>query len=205
VKKGIAAAQKGDREYARELLTQAAGLDPSSEDAWMWLASISDYPEELLAFLNKVLAINPSNERAVEWHAATRSLLAKTFVQRGIAAHNDGSHDLAGSCFDQALDHDANYAVAWMWKARAAGSDDEKVQYLERVLEIDPDNEEANAAIAPFREPSRLGERRSSRRGRSRRPALCRGVAFSIRERPSPSSAGRTAPCPLRPPWPPRW
>jgi twitching motility two-component system response regulator PilG len=154
VKKGIAAAQKGDREHARELLTQAAGLDPSSEDAWMWLASISDYPEELLAFLNKVLAINPSNERAVEWHAATRSLLAKTFVQRGIAAHNDGSHELAGSCFDQALDHDANYAVAWMWKARAAGSDDEKVQYLERVLEIDPDNEEANAAIAPFREPS---------------------------------------------------
>ena len=103
---GIASAQKGEREQARSLLSQAADIDPQSEDAWMWLASISDYPEELMAFLNNVLSINPSNERAVEWHTATRSLLARTFVQRGIDAHSQGSDDLAMQCLEQAIDYD---------------------------------------------------------------------------------------------------
>src|SRR5437867_8751528 len=71
LKKGISAAQNGERQHARDVLTEAAEHDPGSEDAWMWLASISDTPEELLGFLNKVLEINPHNERAVEWLAAT--------------------------------------------------------------------------------------------------------------------------------------
>ena len=59
LKKGMAAAQSGDREQARVLLMKAAAYEPQCEDAWMWLASISAYPEELLAFLNNVLNINP--------------------------------------------------------------------------------------------------------------------------------------------------
>src|SRR5438132_2210879 len=93
LKNGITAAQNGDREKARQYLKQAAKRGPRSEDAWMWLASISEYPEELLAFLNNVLSINPDNVKAREWHAATCSLLAKTFVQRAIAAREEGDHD----------------------------------------------------------------------------------------------------------------
>ena len=85
LKKGIAAAQSGEREAARTLLMEATVIDPLSEDAWMWLASISDYPEELVAFLGNVLTINPSNERAVEWMASTKALLAKTFADLGLA------------------------------------------------------------------------------------------------------------------------
>jgi CheY-like chemotaxis protein len=154
VKGGIAAAQKGDREKARDLLARAAKADPQSEDAWMWLASISDYPEELLAFLDRVLEINPENLRAVEWHAATRSLLAKTFVQRGIAAHNEGSADSARSCFDRALDHDDRCAPAWFWKASVATSDDEKIKCLDRALELDPSNDEARQALASLKAPT---------------------------------------------------
>src|SRR5438445_11852700 len=73
LKRGISAAQNGDRRRARVLLTEASQLDPRSEDTWMWLASISDYPEELLDFLNNVLDINPDNERAADWMAAKRS------------------------------------------------------------------------------------------------------------------------------------
>jgi len=154
LKKGIAAAQKGDREHARELLARAADLDPASEDAWMWLASISEYPEELLAFLSKVLLINPDNQRAGEWHAATRSLLAKTFVQRGIAAHNEGDPELANSCFDQALGHDDKCAVAWFWKAAAASADEQKIEYLERAIELDPSSEAAQQALASLKPPT---------------------------------------------------
>ena len=90
LKKGIASAQGGDRDQARKLLSQATAINPASEDAWMWLASISEYPEELLAFLNRVIEINPANEKANEWRSATNSLLAKTFVKRALAARNDG-------------------------------------------------------------------------------------------------------------------
>src|SRR5947209_12299226 len=103
LKKGIAAAQDGDRNQARLALMEAAEIGPGNEDAWMWLASISEYPEELLAFLNNVLAINPDNAKAREWHTATRSLLAKTFVQRAVAAREEGSDSLTEQCLEQAL------------------------------------------------------------------------------------------------------
>lgn len=154
LKEGISCAQKGRREDARLLLTRAVEACPQNVDAWMWLASISEYPEELLAYLDKALSIDPANRRAIEWQAATRSLLAKTFVQRGIDANNDGSVELAASFCDQALDHDDRSVVAWLWKARLASSDDEKVRFLETVLGLDPTNHEALNAIAPYREPS---------------------------------------------------
>ena len=151
LKKGIAAAQKGDRVLARELLTKVADADPQCENAWVWLASISDYPEELLSFLNRVLAINPANERAIEWHAATKSLLAKTFVQRAIAAREEGSHDLAAECLDQALAHDNDCEAAWSWKASMATDEDLKLACLERVLEINPENVDAAGAVASMK------------------------------------------------------
>ncbi len=147
LKKGIAAAQSGDRDHARKMLSQATAINPVSEDAWMWLASISDYPEELLAFLNRVLEINPENEKATEWRSATRSLLAKTFVQRALAARNDGSMERADQCLDQALTHDQECESAWFWKASLAASDDQKLEFLDRVLSLNPDNSEARTAV----------------------------------------------------------
>src|SRR6186997_3616707 len=61
---GIAAAKSGEREVAREFLTEAAEINSFSEEAWMGLASISEYPEELVAFLTNVLTINPENADA---------------------------------------------------------------------------------------------------------------------------------------------
>ena len=147
LKKGIAAAQGGDRDHARKLLSQATAINPVSEDAWMWLASISDYPEELLAFLNRVLEINPENDKATEWRSATTSLLAKTFVQRALAARNDGSLEHAEQCLDQALAHDADCESAWFWKASLAKSDDEKLEFFARVLTINPENTDASDAV----------------------------------------------------------
>jgi twitching motility two-component system response regulator PilG len=75
---GIAAAQNGQREAARESLAEAAELNAFSEDAWMWLASISEYPEETVAFLTNVLTINPANARAKKWLAETEALVGMT-------------------------------------------------------------------------------------------------------------------------------
>ena len=148
VKKGIAAAQSGDREQARKLLSQATAIDPASEDAWLWLASISEYPEELLAFLNRVLEINPENERACEWRVATKAVLAKTFVQRAATAWENGDSDLARQFLDHALAQDNDCESAWFGKAQFAESDDQKIEFFERVLEISPENHEASDAVA---------------------------------------------------------
>src|SRR4029453_9730447 len=114
---GIKAAQAGDRAQARKSLLRATELDPRNENAWLWLASISEYPEELLGFLNHVLAIDPKNERAVEWKAQTPPLFSRAFVQRGIDASHEGQNEFASECFQTALEHDDRNAVAWMWMA----------------------------------------------------------------------------------------
>lgn len=144
---GIKAAQAGNRAQARTSLLRATELDPQNENAWLWLASISEYPEELLGFLNHVLDINPENQRAKEWKVATHALLSKTFVQRGIDASQENQNDFAAECFQTALEYDDRNAVAWMWMASLSDSPTVKVSLLENALAIEPGNEAAATAL----------------------------------------------------------
>lgn len=144
---GVKAAQEGNRADARTLLLQVTEAAPNNENAWLWLASISDYPEELLVFLNNVFSINPNNARALEWAHATKSLLAKNFVQRGVDASNEAQMDLARQCFLQAVVHDERNEMAWFWLASIADSAEEKLSHLQKVLNINPENETAVKAL----------------------------------------------------------
>src|SRR4028119_1400257 len=90
---GIKKAKEGNREEARQLLLRVTDAEPKNETAWLWLASISEYPEELLVFLQNILNINPNNSRALEWMQATKSLLAKTFIERGVEAMGNANKD----------------------------------------------------------------------------------------------------------------
>ncbi len=147
---GVKAAQEGKRGDARTLLLHVTEADVNNENAWLWLASISEYPEELLVFLNNVLRVNPSNERALEWHKATKSLLAKTLVQRGIDAANDDRQTFARQCFTQALEHEAENEMAWLWMASIADTEAEKTACFEKVLSINPDSETAQHSLKLF-------------------------------------------------------
>jgi len=144
---GIKAAQTGNRAQARQYLLRVTETEPENENAWLWLASISEYPEELLIFLNNVLEVNPTNERALEWLKATNSLLAVTFVQRGIDAAKTTRNDFAKQCFYQALAYDAKNESAWLWLAFVSGSAEEKRTHLDKVLRINPANEAARNAL----------------------------------------------------------
>lgn len=147
LKSGIAAAQTGDRRHARELLLEAAKVAPDREESWMWLASISEYPEELLAFLNNALAINPENEKAREWHVATRKLLAKTFVQRAYAAREEGSSSHALQALNEALRHDDQCRDAWRLKADLSDDPEQKRQIFEHILALDPEDYETREQL----------------------------------------------------------
>jgi tetratricopeptide (TPR) repeat protein len=64
LQRGIAAAQAGRRDEARQLLTQAVEHDERNEQAWLWLAGVVDDPEDMRTCLENVLDLNPANERA---------------------------------------------------------------------------------------------------------------------------------------------
>lgn len=145
---GIAAAQNGDRRNARLLLDQVTAAQPKNADAWLWLASISEYPEELMVFLDKVLEIDPANQRAIAWQSATSALLAKTHLERGVIAYEEGDHRLAEQCFDAVLNADENNVQAWLWKAKLAENDEDRVELYRRVLQLDGENAEAKDAVA---------------------------------------------------------
>jgi twitching motility two-component system response regulator PilG len=149
---GIEAARAGNRRRARALLLRVTETEPHNEDAWLWLASVSEYPEELMIFLNNILDVNPENERALEWMKTTKSLLAKTFVERGIDAARSNKTDFARQCFYQAAAHDAKNEMAWLWLASIANTAEEKQTNLTRVLAINPENADAQIALKTERE-----------------------------------------------------
>ncbi|MEP7076340.1 MAG: response regulator [Acidobacteriota bacterium] len=167
---GISAAQAGHRAQARILLQYAVEIDARSEAGWLWLASISEYPEELLIFLDRVLEINATNSRALEWKTATKQLLAKTFVQRGIDAANEERNQEAMSCFDTALSYDEQSQLAWFWKdslsKQAAG--EEPV-----VMAVEADEEEPTFEPIEFvPEPSKYEQAEAALASGDRQQAL---------------------------------
>ncbi|MBN2304878.1 MAG: tetratricopeptide repeat protein [Anaerolineae bacterium] len=66
LQQGIAAAQAGQNEAARQVLQQVVRLDPQNEMAWLWLSSVARDNKERLFCLKQLLAVNPQNEHAIK-------------------------------------------------------------------------------------------------------------------------------------------
>jgi type II secretory pathway pseudopilin PulG len=64
LRKGIEDARAGDRLAARTKFERVVELDDHSEKGWFWLASVVDTDLERRAALEKVLELNPNNDRA---------------------------------------------------------------------------------------------------------------------------------------------
>lgn len=61
---GIQAARRGNRVVARRILQQVIEQDANNELAWIWLASVAETTAQRRDYLERVLTINPNNERA---------------------------------------------------------------------------------------------------------------------------------------------
>lgn len=69
-------------------------------------------------------------------------------LQMGIRAAKSGNTDGARIFFEQVLQQDERNERALMWMAQIAGSNKaERRRWLEKALEINPDNEQARAAL----------------------------------------------------------
>lgn len=103
----VRAARAGKKKFARQLLLKVTELDPTREEAWLWLASVAETSEEALVYLQTVLALNPANRRAQEglqwirrqhpsesWPEATATEEGETAVPVGDVAPEEAAAPL---------------------------------------------------------------------------------------------------------------
>lgn len=69
LREAIQLAQAGQRTEARQLLNEIVQADPRQELAWLWLATVSTKREDRIRFLERTLALNPTNASAQEAYA----------------------------------------------------------------------------------------------------------------------------------------
>src|SRR3990172_9017659 len=69
LRRGMADARAGKRDYARRAFEQALALDPECSEAMLWLAAVAPDGETSLQYLARALEINPRDPRA---HAGIR-------------------------------------------------------------------------------------------------------------------------------------
>jgi lipoprotein-anchoring transpeptidase ErfK/SrfK len=69
-------------------------------------------------------------------------------LRRGQSAAEAGDWATARRCFAQVLDMDATNEEALLWQAGLAQDASQSIAYLQRVLQLNPDNERAKAGMA---------------------------------------------------------
>lgn len=160
---GRQANQAGQRRQAHLCFSRAAALNPNSEKAWLWAAATSDDTDETMSSLEMALAINPASGRARaqlgmkmpttrgrEWSddtlAGTGLTVAK-LLEQGISALDEDREDRAYQLFVAATKADATNENAWFWRAKTALDLNEVIACLERVLEINPNNQKARDSL----------------------------------------------------------
>jgi CheY-like chemotaxis protein len=144
LKQGVAAARSGDREKARHSLEQAIRLEPKNELAWFWYAGVLDDPQEAIEALGYVLEANPQNEKAL---AAMR----KARLQVAIHEVRQGNREKGKQLLLQCSSDDPACELTWLWLSGTTDDPAEAISYLQRALEINPNNDRAKAGLEFYR------------------------------------------------------
>jgi twitching motility two-component system response regulator PilG len=144
LKEGIAAARAGNKTLTRRLLTGVTDLEPGNEIAWLWLAGVAESPRTAVQCLERVLEINPANERA-------RAALRPALLQAGIDAAKGKDKPRARDLLGRLTREDPGNEAAWLGLAGVTDTPQEAVTYLEMVLHINPQNERAQSGLTYYR------------------------------------------------------
>ncbi len=64
IQQAVGLIQVGDKNGAIKVLKAIVTIDPKNENAWLWLAACFNEPENKIGSLQKVLEINPNNQKA---------------------------------------------------------------------------------------------------------------------------------------------
>jgi twitching motility two-component system response regulator PilG len=140
---GVKTARAGNREQARDLFEQVIEREPHNETAWLWLAGVTEEPKAAVSCLERVLNLNPNNERA-------RTGLQSTRLQAGIAEAKAGNREAARLYFAAIVEREPKHEAALLWLAGLAATPEESLAYVQRVLAANPAQARAQQLLAHF-------------------------------------------------------
>lgn len=154
---GCRLAELGHRALAHRLLVCATQFDPQHVTGWLWRAAVTDDPDQALACLHRVLALDPRNAKAkagIAWILRERKKPRShppasdtaSEMERGNAAFQAGNLEQAHACFKRATDHDPENPEAWYWRGSTAPTTEEALTCMDRALAIDPNYQAAREA-----------------------------------------------------------
>ena len=97
LRQGETAARAGQRPEARRLFHEILAIDPTNEDAWLWLAYLAPSPRQGLAYLEQAQGYHPQSGRVRKAQAWLRARLAgdpaAPAMPRQASASQDSSLD----------------------------------------------------------------------------------------------------------------
>jgi len=160
---GREANRAGRRKEAHLCFSRAAALEPDLEEAWLWMAATASDPDDAQACLEKALAINPASSKvrtqllglshttkpdvSKQEEAVPAGISAPRLIDEGLKALDAGNEDRAHHLFAAATEADTSSEAAWFWRAKTGTDLDDVISSLERVLELNPDNQKAQASL----------------------------------------------------------
>ncbi len=144
LREALASARSGDTARSHKLFRQVTALDPSNEAAWLWFANTASDPAESVRGLRAALQLNPNN-------AAAAGALPQALLRAGVAAAKAKDRARAAQLLADATALDPRNEAAWLWRAGVCDEPETALEYLERVLKINPNNVQAREGAAKLR------------------------------------------------------
>lgn len=142
-RQAMTASRAGNKARTRECLQEAVRLDPNSETSWQWLATVLDEPADATLAWERVLTLNPNNEKA-------RSGIRPVRLLAGINAAKAKDVPSARRLLRAAVADEPKSEHGWLWLASVCDSPTEARAYLERVLSLNPASVAARKGIAYY-------------------------------------------------------
>lgn len=140
LRQAMAAAKSSDTAKTRELLLEVIRLDQDNETAWQWLATVAETPLEATAALERVLLLNPRNDKA-------RADLKPVRLKAGMEAARGKDILTARRLLRTSVADDPNNEQGWFWLASVSESPHEAIAHLRRALALNPNNTAAKKGI----------------------------------------------------------
>lgn len=142
-RQAMTASRAGNKAKTRECLQEAVRLDPNSETSWQWLATVLDDPADATLAWERVLTLNPENEKA-------RSGIRPVRLLAGINAAKAKDVPAARRLLRAAVADEPKSEHGWLWLASVCDSPTEARAHLERVLSLNPASIAARKGIAYY-------------------------------------------------------
>jgi len=139
-RQAMAASRAGDKSKTRLCLLEAVRIDPNSETTWQWLAGVAETPLEATHSWEKVLQLNPNNEKA-------KAGIRPVRLQAGIDAAKAKDVPTAKRLLRAVVAGEPKNEHGWLWLASVSDTPVEAKAHLERVLYLNPQSKAARKGI----------------------------------------------------------